>query len=800
MMSKSILAVFALLVSVAATLFAQSDVIRFTAADRVVEMRVEVYGSGGQPLYDSQWKSGNLLDWPLTDGFGRPLPFGSYQVVVMSRQLGGEMGKRQATLQVHPEGVTLEGQENESPRMALLAHDGTTGQLITTEGDLSFRFGDFLNRKDTEAMRLSPEGNLDVKGWIRPGQGIVFPDGSAVTSAASLMRIRASRPPEESAEAKLHPKSDVTGTGLPNQVTKWLDTAGTLVDSAINEVGGAVKIGTNTAQGQLQIAGAANQDIFSGMGPNIVAGPAMNYGYAGQSFGVGAGFFNVRPAMGATGVNPSLRLMTINVERMIITNAGNVGIGTSAPGQKLDVNGGIRGSGAITAGTQFNLDGFRILTGDGSNLFAGFSTGGANTTGNQNVYVGASAGATNTTGCCNSFFGYSSGFWNGGTENSYFGSNSGENVSTGSGNSAFGKSAGAGIIGGANTGANNSFFGSGSGSGVQTGSDNAAFGASSAPDLTTGFKNSFFGANSGNATTTGSHNTYVGYHAGFDLTTESNNTMLGYAATGAATATDATAIGHLALVEQSHSLVLGSINGKNGAVDSTNVGIGTTTPAETLHVAGGKVRWSNSLLTDDQNGSVELGGTDTIAGGIAATPYIDFHGQNAVAEDYNVRLMNDGNHNLHIIGSLAVENLAALGTIALCQNALKQIATCTSSSIRYKDSIATFGRGLDVIRRLRPVTFRWKQDGKPDLGLIAEEVEKVEPLLTVYNAKGQIEGVKYDHLTVALINAVQEQQSRLDGEQRKADELRNENTLLRARLERVELALQDLTTKRPISH
>src|SRR2546425_10878154 len=35
----------------------------------------------------------------------------------------------------------------------------TMGQIITTSGELSFRFGDFLNHKDTEAMRLSPEGS-----------------------------------------------------------------------------------------------------------------------------------------------------------------------------------------------------------------------------------------------------------------------------------------------------------------------------------------------------------------------------------------------------------------------------------------------------------------------------------------------------------------------------------------------------------------------------------------------------------------------------------------------------------------
>src|SRR5207249_11211523 len=123
--------------------------------------------------------------------------------------------------------------------------------------------------------------------------------------------------------------------------------------------------------GQLHIYGVANTDVFAGMGPDVINGPGFNYGYAGNSFGVGAGFFNVRPATGATGVNPSLRFMTIDVERMIITNGGNVGIGTSAPGQRLDVAGNIRSSVVIDAGTQFDIAGQRILSNPGtSNLFA----------------------------------------------------------------------------------------------------------------------------------------------------------------------------------------------------------------------------------------------------------------------------------------------------------------------------------------------------------------------------------------------------------------------------------------------
>jgi hypothetical protein len=117
---------------------------------------------------------------------------------------------------------------------------------------------------------------------------------------------------------------------------------------------GKVGLGTFSPQGNLHIFGAANKDIFNGMGPDLNAGPAFNFGYSGNSFGPGTGFFNVRGAN--SGVNPSLRFATVNQQRMIITNTGRVGIGTLAPAQQLHVSGNIRTDGSfIAGGTTLNV-------------------------------------------------------------------------------------------------------------------------------------------------------------------------------------------------------------------------------------------------------------------------------------------------------------------------------------------------------------------------------------------------------------------------------------------------------------
>ena len=60
-----------------------------------------------------------------------------------------------------------------------------------------------------------------------------------------------------------------------------------------------------------------------------------------------------------------------------------------------------------------------------------------------------------------------------------------------------------------------------------------------------------------------------------------------------------------------------------------------------------------------------------------------------------------------------------------------------------------------------------------------EDVAAVEPLLTFRNKKGEIEGVKYDKLTVVLINSIEEQQVEIAKQQQQIDELRTEVRHLR---------------------
>ncbi len=116
---------------------------------------------------------------------------------------------------------------------------------------------------------------------------------------------------------------------------------------------------------------------------------------------------------------------------------------------------------------------------------------------------------------------------------------------------------------------------------------------------------------------------------------------------------------------------------------------------------------------------------------------------------------------LEVAGTVRVGVIGFGGLSSVCFNGSLILSSCSSSS-RYKTNIDNFSNGLDLIRRLRPVSFNWRDGGMPDLGLVAEEVAAIEPLLTTTNSKGETEGVKYDRVGVVLINAVKEQQVQIE--------------------------------------
>ncbi len=407
-----------------------------------------------------------------------------------------------------------------------------------------------------------------------------------------------------------------------------------------------------------------------------------------------------------------------------------------------------------------NGSGLANSTGD-DNSFFGRDAGQSNTTGNDNSFFGREAGLTNTTAVNNSFFGTAAGRSNTtGNENSFFGRSAGLANTTGSGSSFFG--GGAGLAN--TTGFQNSFFGWRTGLSNTTGSSNSFFGSLAGNNNTTGLANSFFGTGVGSANTTGFFNSFFGSGAGQGNTTGFGNSFFGREAGGFNTTGEGNAFfGQLA----GNGNTTGSFNTALG--DGANVASGNLNNATAIG-AGAVVASSDTVVLGRAADDVEIPGRLVLSG-------------LGVVNNFTVT------GSLSVSGITSVLNLGPGGAVPLCRNTFLQIASC-SSSIRYKSDVHPFRPGINLITRLRPVSFNWSEGGMSDMGLIAEDVAEVEPLLTTTNDKGEVEGVKYDRIGVVLINAVTEQQEQIEEQRRVIGDLtrsaKEQAALINAQKERLD--------------
>ena len=182
--------------------------------------------------------------------------------------------------------------------------------------------------------------------------------------------------------------------------------------------------------------------------------------------------------------------------QFVTTSAGihtlsNVGIGTTNPQTKLEINGvlGFTGSNVRIGDSNTATS---ITTGS-ANIFIGSYSGQYTTSGYANNFLGDGTGSKNTTGSNNNFFGYASGYNNTTGDNNNFLSYAGYANTTGS---------------------NNNFFGFGAGNENTSGSDNI-----------------YIGQNTGNVNVTGSQNIVIGKDQNAPILNGSNQLVIGAGST-----------------------------------------------------------------------------------------------------------------------------------------------------------------------------------------------------------------------------------------------------------------------------
>jgi hypothetical protein len=231
------------------------------------------------------------------------------------------------------------------------------------------------------------------------------------------------------------------------------------------------------------------------------------------------------------------------------------------------------------------------------------------------------------------------------------------------------------------------------------------------------------------------------------------------------------------------------------------VGIGTHLPTEVLDVAG-NIRLNDKDIffrsgTDTLHGLGFYGGTKTFASTDVNGPVLYGNGGGALGSIsgsmQSIALSWNNANDVSAKGRLTINNIPTGSTSnVLCSSAANsgRIERC-SSTRKLKENIVDLPLGLDIVSRMRPVSFTWKANGNEDIGFIAEEMADLNPVLAIYNEQGEPDGVKYANLTAVLAKAMQEQQQAIEQQKEKIEtqasmieELRVELAALRAMMSR----------------
>ncbi len=125
--------------------------------------------------------------------------------------------------------------------------------------------------------------------------------------------------------------------------------------------------------------------------------------------------------------------------------------------------------------------------------------------------------------------------------------------------------------------------------------------------------------------------------------------------------------------------------------------------------------------------------------------------------------------------------------------------TIVSSDRRYKRDIHTLDNTLEKLMKLRGVNYFMKEEYKEkgfgdgiQIGVIAQEVEKVYPELVNTNEKTGYKAVDYSKFTPILIEAVKEQQEQIEALKKENNSFKAENTTVKQSVKQLEIENQEL--------
>ncbi len=364
--------------------------VKFAPTRGFQEMRLEVVNSTGEIVF-THLTAAAEFDWNLRAGNGEPLAAGLYSYVLTLKLSEEQTSQHRGNL------IVEQGNGQGQQQVWLTTQDGATVS------------GSSLNAVRNGGRSIAGFRTAEEKGHQRAIEGREL----AAEKSGNLNNLT---------KAVRQEKAALLGTF--NFLAKFAADGVSLIDSAVIETSGNVGIGMAFPNAKLSVsantvappsapgiigyfANANESNTFitaDSYGNSVVhsdflfrrargtmAAPlsvqtddiigqiqARGYGATGFATTARAGIrLTAAQNWTDTAQGAYLAFMTtpigsntINVERMRITDDGNVGIGTITPTHKLDV------AGTINTTEQYNIDGNRIISGSGNNLFIGKDTNG----------------------------------------------------------------------------------------------------------------------------------------------------------------------------------------------------------------------------------------------------------------------------------------------------------------------------------------------------------------------------------------------------------------------------------------
>ena len=129
-----------------------------------------------------------------------------------------------------------------------------------------------------------------------------------------------------------------------------------------------------------------------------------------------------------------------------------------------------------------------------------------------------------------------------------------------------------------------------------------------------------------------------------------------------------------------------------------------------------------------------------------------------------------------------ISGVAVAGSTVVV-NANGQLGIAASSE-RFKDEIKPMDKASEAILALQPVTFYYKKEIDPtrtsQFGLVAEDVEKVNPALVVRDEEGKPYSVRYDKVNAMLLNEFLKEHRKNEEQEKTIAELKSGMTALAA--------------------